>query len=252
MNIKDIKAIDFHSHFNHGHPSDSGVDDIYECSLDFVEKMNTLGNVEACICSTFASVLDYKAIVEENEYMFEVCESLPTIWQWVVIDPRNEETFKQAERMLGSKRCLGIKVHPPLHGYSSMEYGDKIFGFANEMKAVVEIHPDTGCMMYVPFADKYPNAIIDIAHMNGDDYVNSILAAKNGNIYVDTSGSASVYNHTVENACDKGCADHVLFGTDTYSVGFQRGRIENAPISDEDKLKILRLNALKLFPVLEK
>ena len=38
-----------------------------------------------------------------------------------------------------------------------------------------------------------------------------------------------------------------MFGTDTYAGGFQRGRIEYAMKSDEDKANILRYNAKRLF-----
>jgi predicted TIM-barrel fold metal-dependent hydrolase len=43
-------------------------------------------------------------------------------------------------------------------------------------------------------------------------------------------------------------AEKILFGTDTYSAAFQTGRVAFARISDEDKKKILRDNAIKLFP----
>jgi predicted TIM-barrel fold metal-dependent hydrolase len=42
-------------------------------------------------------------------------------------------------------------------------------------------------------------------------------------------------------------SEHILFGTDSYAAGFQRGRIEYALISDEAKMNILRNNALNLF-----
>jgi len=45
----------------------------------------------------------------------------------------------------------------------------------------------------------------------------------------------------------KAHGEKILFGTDTYAVGFQRGRIEYAMISERDKQNILRYNALKLF-----
>ena len=56
MNVKNIKAIDFHSHFNHGHPSDSGENELYRCDLDFVLKMNEAANVEKTICSTLSLI----------------------------------------------------------------------------------------------------------------------------------------------------------------------------------------------------
>jgi len=51
----------------------------------------------------------------------------------------------------------------------------------------------------------------------------------------------------VEYAYSRVGADRILFGTDTYSAAFQRGRIEFALIPREDKQKILRDNSLRLF-----
>jgi predicted TIM-barrel fold metal-dependent hydrolase len=48
-----------------------------------------------------------------------------------------------------------------------------------------------------------------------------------------------VIEYTVERAG----AEKIFFGTDTYSAGFQRGRIEYARISDKDKENILYNNA---------
>ncbi len=42
-------------------------------------------------------------------------------------------------------------------------------------------------------------------------------------------------------------SERILFGTDTYAAGFQRGRIEYAQISDADKENILVNNAVRLF-----
>ena len=78
-------------------------------------------------------------------------------------------------------------------------------------------------------------------------YADAIEFAKNGNVYVDTSGIASSRNYGVEYVVSRVGSDKILFGTDTYAAGFQRGRIEYALIPEEDKCNILRYNAEKLF-----
>jgi predicted TIM-barrel fold metal-dependent hydrolase len=98
------------------------------------------------------------------------------------------------------------------------------------------------------FADKYPNMKLIIAHLGNDVFMDAVAAAKHGNIYVDTSGSASHGNNVVERAVKRIGAEHILFGTDGYSSAFQLARIAWADISDSDKKKILRDNALALFP----
>ena len=86
-----------------------------------------------------------------------------------------------------------------------------------------------------------------MAHLGGEAYVDAVEFAKHRNVYTDTSGIASSNNLMVEYAYSRIGADRILFGTDTYSAAFQRGRIEFAMIPREDKRKILRDNALRLF-----
>jgi hypothetical protein len=68
-----------------------------------------------------------------------------------------------------------------------------------------------------------------------------------GNVYVDTSGSASMQNGIIEYAVNRIGSERILFGSDTYSAGAQRGRIDYAQISKTDKYNILRGNAERLF-----
>ncbi len=77
--------------------------------------------------------------------------------------------------------------------------------------------------------------------------INAIANSKHGNVYVDTSRIASSRNHVIEYAVARVGSERILFGTDTYAAGFQRGRIEYAQISDADKENILVNNAVRLF-----
>ena len=86
-----------------------------------------------------------------------------------------------------------------------------------------------------------------MAHLGGAAYVNAVAGAKHGNVYVDTSGINSSRNAVIEYAVEQVGSERILFGTDTYAAGFQRGRIDYALISDQDKKNILRDNALRLF-----
>ena len=55
----------------------------------------------------------------------------------------------------------------------------------------------------------------------------------------------------IEYAVERCGLEYIMFGTDTYAAGFQRGRIEYAMISDKDKENILRHNAERLFGLYE-
>ena len=247
MDICQIKAIDTHSHFNHGVLHEPATTPEHIRELNYLIQMNTAANIEISMYSTFSSVLHPELVVEENAYMFEFVQEYDWMYQWVVIDPRNPATYRQASKMLNHGKCVGIKLHPGSHKYDFTEFGDEIFSFAAEYGAIVKIHPMTSCIEFVPFADKYPDVTFILAHLSGPDFANAINMAKHRNIYTDTSSSSSSLNHTVEYTVEQGCSDRILFGTDTYAAGFQRGRIEYALISEEDKANILRNNAMRLF-----
>ena len=241
-------AIDTHTHLNHGSKFDSqpGICH-YDASFEYLQALNKVANIEAMFCSTFSSVKTTEEVEEENQYMFELASKTDGLYQWVVVDPRNENTFKQADKMLRTEKCVGVKLHPPNHQYSIDEFGDKLFSFMSEYEAIVQIHPEREADYILDMANKYPKVTFIMAHVGGYHHANAIEFAKNRNVYVDTSGLASSCNKGIEYVVGRVGSDRMLFGTDTYAAGFQRGRIEYALISDADKENILRNNALKLF-----
>ena len=249
--MKNIIAIDTHTHINHGSKFDSNTENkYYDATLEYLTKVNKAAGIEKMLCSTFSSVLKTEEVEKENEYLFDLVQKVDYLYQWVVIDPRNDATFSQAKRILENRKCVGIKLHPPCHEYSLEEYGEKIFTFAEKHSAIVQIHPEMRQDYILPFADKYPGVTFIMAHLGsfGNDHdVNVITKAKHRNVYLDTSGNASSQNHVIEYVVERAGSDRILFGTDTYAAGFQRGRIEFALISDEDKENILKNNAEKLF-----
>ena len=247
-----LKAIDIHCHFNHGGKFDTDESEDYICNLEFLRKEHTRLSVHVCaMAGTFSAVLSYQLVKQENEYLYKLSQEDPFVYQWVVIDPRNENTFKQAEIMLKSNKCLGIKIHPEFHKYPLKDYADKIFSFANDRGAIVLSHPTFDYMF--EDVDKYSDMKVIIAHLGTGQgyYVPIIRNAKHQNIYADTSGSASSKNNVIEYTVRQVGSGKILFGTDSYSCAFQRGRIDYADISEEDKENILYKNALKLFPKLK-
>ncbi|MGI6714090.1 MAG: amidohydrolase family protein [Bacilli bacterium] len=242
---KDI--INIHSHFNHGVQGDTQSNEItYKCGIDFLEGEARRLGVTKMAVSSFASVLSSQNVVAENEFLFELCAQSDFWYQWVVIDPRNPETFKQAERMLTSQKCLGIKLHSIYHQYNLATYADQVFAFANRLRAVVMIHPEQ-LDEVVRIANKYPHMVLIIAHLGAVEHVEAIKKAKYHHIYTDTSGSASSQNYIIEYAVKEIGSTRILFGTDTYSTAFQLGRIVFADITEEDKENILYRNAERLF-----
>ncbi len=244
------KAIDIHSHFNHGVPGDDhspAFEGLSDATLGFMLAENERSNIGEVGYSTYASVLSSEYIFEENEYLKTVSDDMEYVYQWVVVHPDKEETFRQAEDMLSSKKCLGIKLHSPMHKYDICKHADRLFSFADELGAVVLMHPHQIKDMPA-FADKYPNMKLIIAHLGSLEHLEAIKEAKHGNIYTDTSGYLSSLNNIVEYAVDAVGSEKILFGTDTYSPAFQYSRIALARISQADKENILYKNAIRLFP----
>jgi predicted TIM-barrel fold metal-dependent hydrolase len=240
--------IDIHSHFNHGAHFDCPEDVSHLRSLNFVESVYQKAGVSAVGMSTFASVLNHtECIAEENLYLHKLIDEKDWIYQWVVIDPRQKETYAQAEKMLSHPKVLGIKIQSFEQKYDIREYADALFSFANEHKTVILMHPHFISQMPA-FADQYPDMKLIIAHVASKEHVDAIANAKHGNIYTDTSGGASARNNIIEYAVSRVGSEKILFGTDTYSFAFQFGRIALSDIPLKDKENILWKNAIRLFP----
>ena len=240
-------AIDTHCHFNTGCPDDTKERVTYSAQYEDLRVLENAANIGPMFCSTFGSVLGTGHIEEENEIMYRRSREEEDLYQWVVIDPRNDRTMEQADRMLKQPKCVGIKLHPANHQYLVEDYADKLFSLASKYHAAVQIHPEKTETYIVPIADRFPEVTFIMAHLAGPTWVDAIEQAKHGNVYADTSGNASSQNLVIEYAVNRVGSERILFGTDTYAPGFQRGRVEYAMISQQDKENILRNNALRLF-----
>lgn len=241
-------SIDIHSHFNHGAPFDCPQLAIHNRTLEFMKANYDRFGITCAGISTYASVLQHpECVYEENQYLHQLVKETDWIYQWVVIDPRQDKTYEQAEQMLSHPKVLGIKIHPTYHGYDILDYGDALFSFAEKHKAVVLMHPQ-----HIPempkFADKYPGMKLIIAHLASMEHIEAVAGAKNGNIYVDTSGSGVCINNIVEHAVSRLGSEKILFGTDTYACSYAYPRIALAELPVEDKENILWKNAVRLFP----
>ena len=183
--------------------------------------------------------------------------------QWVVVNPLEPRTYKQAEEMLKLPECAGIKIHPEEHGYPITRYGRAVFEFAARHGAVLESHSGEKNSLpsdFVRLANDFPEARIIISHLgcgwNNDPtfQVRAIQKSKYGNLFTDTSSAKSIMPNLIEWAVGEVGAEHILYGTDSplYFAPMQRARIDSAEISDRNKRLILRGNALRLFKLTAK
>ena len=246
--MKSLKIIDIHSHFNIGSPFDCPENEIHKRNFDFMIKDYDNTGIDVGCFSPYSSVLwdGENGIYDDNQYMKSFSENNEKVYQWVVLDPRQDKLFSQIREMIKEKKVLGIKIHSVYHKYDIDEYADKIFSFANELGCFVLMHPDKILNM-VQYADKYPNMKLIIAHLGCIEHIQAIEKAKHGNIYTDTSGGNADLNNIIEYAVERVGSEKIFFGTDTYSCGYQVGRIRYARISEEDKENIFYKNAKKHF-----
>lgn len=164
-----ITAIDTHCHIHYG-PKEKLTDNylsklmqegnLYSAYPDVLQRISESARIEKVFASPFDGVLDSERVEEANEDMFKIAAANEFLYQWLIIDPRNDNTFAQAERMLNSEKCVGIKLHPVCHKYSILEYGDKIFSFADARSAIVQIHPEKKSRLYHTFCKQiYENKV---------------------------------------------------------------------------------------------
>jgi hypothetical protein len=99
MNVKDIIAIDTHSHYNTGSEFDTKTDATYSADLDFLRKTSQNAKIGPIFASTFSSVLNRREVVSENNKNFLAAQKYPWLYQWVVVEPDNDESFAQADRV---------------------------------------------------------------------------------------------------------------------------------------------------------
>jgi predicted TIM-barrel fold metal-dependent hydrolase len=188
----------------------------------------------------------------------KIVAQTPGLLQYVVIDPRNPQTFEQADEMLRLPTCVGVKIHPEEHCYPIRDYGQAIFEFAADRRAVVLTHSSEQNSLaadFVPLANEYPEVTLILAHIgcgwDGDvtHQIRAIQQSRHGNIYADTSSASSITPGLIEWAVKEAGPESILFGSDSplYHVGMQRARIEQADLSDAAKQQVLRFNALRLF-----
>lgn len=247
-------SIDLHCHMNSGSAYDTKVHNLYYADFErLIEERNRF-SIVATAMTTFSAVLSSREIISENQYMWNYAEHYDNVYQWVVVDPRDEESFHQANEMLKSNKVLGIKIHPPYHGYDYMEYADKLCSFADTHNTAMLMHPHNNERIseVVAIADNYPHMKLIVAHLGFDEHIKAIDKAKNGNVYTDTSGSLSYQNNVIEEAVRRVGSEKIFFGTDTYACAFQYGRIHFANIPDRDKENILYRNALREFKQFQK
>jgi len=256
-----IEAIDVHGHFGEYRklPPDLTCG-FMSCDAPGVVERARANHIRLTIVSPLEALLPrgQADAVAGNLNAARIVAATPGLRQYVVIDPRAPETYRQAEEMLRLPACVGIKIHPEEHVYPIHEFGEAIFAFAARHRAVVLSHSSerhSQSADLVVWANRFPEMKLILAHIgcgwDGDctHQVRAVQQSRHGNVFADTSSARSMMSGLIEWAVSEIGAGRVLFGTDTplYHTGLQRVRIDQAGLSDAEKKKILHENAEALF-----
>lgn len=261
MSTTSIPAIDVHAHYGiYDRGSPDVINDFMTGSGQVVADRATQSNIRLTIVSPLLALLPrgHGDAVAGNIEAAKVVAATPGLLQYVVIDPRVPETYRQAEEMLQLPKCVGIKIHPEEHIYHINEFGKTMFEFAAKHKAVVLSHSSEKNSLaadLVDWANRFPEMKLILAHIgcgwDGDltHQVRGVQKSKHGNVVADTSSARSITPKLIEWAVGQIGVDKVLFGTDTplYQTSMQRNRIDFADLTVAQKKAILHENAERLF-----
>ncbi len=261
--ITSINAIDVHSHIGTWKKA-PGEGERYafingdkEYLLENMDRARIAFSISSHLYGLFPRGANDAA--EGNRLGIAAVEANPRLYLWAVVNPLQKETFAQAKELLRHEKCLGIKVHPEEHRYPLKEYGEALYEFAAENKAVIEGHSGEEWSLpedYVTFANRYPETVTIASHLgcgyDGDfrHQIRAVQSSRNGNFYTDTSSAKSVNCNILEIAVSEMGSERLLFGSDSgcYFSPSQRARVGFARIPDADKENILYRNALRVFP----
>jgi predicted TIM-barrel fold metal-dependent hydrolase len=263
MSTQSIQAIDVHGHYGNYHCGKSDiVNEFMTGDPQVVVERARRANIRLTIVSPLEGLLPrgHGNAISGNRNAARIVADIPGLLQYVVIDPREPETYRQAEEMLKQPHCAGIKIHPEEHVYPINEFGEAIFAFAAKHRAVVLSHSSERNSLaadLVAWANRFPEMKLILAHIGcgwDNDYthqVRGVQQSKHGNVFADTSSARSITPNLIEWAVRQIGAARILFGTDTplYFTAMQRLRIDQADLHDVEKREILYLNAEKLFGI---
>lgn len=202
---------------------------------DMMRSMDAAGVDMAVGCSLGQMV--------DNSFISETMRKYPKrIIGFGQVNPRATnavETINECAQQLGLR---GLKLHPTMHGYHFADHGllDPIFEAADKNKLVVLVNalddPFCAPLSIEEISKNFPKVPVLIAHMGTIWNVNEaiLVAKRNPNIYLETSGSQLI---DVKLAYRGVGAGQIVMGTDWPGSDFdlERAKIARAIPSASDR-----------------
>ncbi len=189
-----------------------------------------------------------------NNMVIEAHKAYPGVFfPYLVVKPNYAEETRDILDLAEREHTKQFKIHDDGNGipFDHKNY-IPLYEYADQIGAVILAHT-YGEMHVAPLikvAMQFKSVKILLGHSGITDEDAYYLAARScPNIFLETCNSLAWYG-LIERLVKKAGADRICFGTDMpfMSPDQQIGRILGARISDEDKRRILGLNALEVFP----
>ena len=250
--IEGMPVIDCHGHLGHWPLVNMPKIEVHE----LLQTMDRLGIDRLCLSHFLGVFCDFK---RGNDLLAETIAKYPgRLVGQVAVNPRypNEivEELDRCEKRHGMRL---VKIHPFCHDYPADGPGYRaLWDYANEQELVVLTHTwdsdgTCGPERFGPIARQHRRVKIILAHagvtQRGCEQAIGV-ARRHDNLYLDVA-SSQPHVGMIERFVREVGAERVLFGSDmpVLEPAAQLGRVAYAEISEENKEKILGLNAFKLW-----
>ncbi len=245
-----VDVIDFHAH-----AGDLGRSGAYGSADAMVANMDVSGIDRTCLNSIWYGDAPYG-----NDVVHSYVQAYPDRFIPVAFATPHypEEAVKELERCFDQLDMKYLKIYPDFFFKpQDDEAYFPLFDVVNDRGLPVMCHatypfdsPDVSIpKRYEALSKRFPNVKWVIAHGAAGVKPDSCEAARElPAVYLETCGSPTT-NGAVEYSVEHAGADRVLFGTDSPIMDgrHQVAKVVTADISDEDKIKILGLNAIELL-----
>jgi predicted TIM-barrel fold metal-dependent hydrolase len=254
--LKGVFIMDVHGHLGHVRNRHTPFND----AKSVIRIMDRIGIDKVCLSGMASLRSDYRF---GNDLIGEALKNYPDrLIGYAVVNPNypEKDIIEELDRCFNKLGMKAIKIHPVYHGcpVDSSNY-HPIFEYASARGCPILSHTWEGeseddPSLFDKLSRDYPRVNFILGHSGArprgvEKCIK--LARKRDNIYLDLACSLLMYFGVVENFVKQVGADKILYGSDFvfHDPRPHLGKIAYARISDRDKVKILGLNAARIFGI---
>lgn len=208
---------------------------------ELLRQMDDCGVEKAVICPAEPQIAVYNR--QGNDATLAAAKQHPDRFiPFATCNPWYGAEAEEELRRCFTEGCLGLKLHPPLQGFSlAQEIVYPLVEICQESGAPIYFHTGT-LLCCEPFqllelARRFPEVDFIMGHMGATDYwYDTVPAAKKAeNIYLETSGRVGGLDKEVLGA------GKVLFGSDSpiWNMKVQLTEVLRADLSAEERQGVL-------------